>query len=143
MRGRIKEWMSRVWSTGYRPVPLISVVILYVATIAGLGYTHHQSNELAHQAARVERLMDQNCPDRRDAREASRVVALAVRTIIATTGQPMDYSQIPGYDDVEPGIKQFLVNLSATTDASGFRESALRELDRALQGLDPVICGTI
>lgn len=129
----------RTWI--HKPTPILAVVILYTASIFGFGYTHDASVKVQHQAERIQDLANLDCPRRADARAASRVIGLTVRSIVATTGQPVDYKQIPGYNEVEPAMRTFLDNLALLSTASGgFRDQALASIDAALADLQPIVC---
>lgn len=99
---------------------LVGVVLSAVICIFSI---QHNANQ---DRIRDQATQGQACEDRQDARQAVRGLVF-----VATSQTPIDFSQFPSYELLDPAMKQFLSEFQEASqrgELSDFRERALADL---------------
>jgi hypothetical protein len=126
-RMRARGWWLRLKAWFLRPVPMVAIIILYAASVAGFGFTAANSRA--------------DCRSRQESRQAVREIGLTLRTLVESTGNAStDFSQVAGYDELDPSFRSFLAGLQASGGGTDWQSSALRTIEESLDKLPPLVC---
>ncbi len=111
----------RQWRRGWLLIVVPYLLIITVATLAGIQYQHS---------------IDVGCRRQRDDRTALR--ALVVKAYTPQSSSTLDLSKIAGFDELDPATQRYLENLSTALNSSG-GTVAQRE-QAALDIIPPINC---
>lgn len=120
---------------------LVGYMILVLGGVVSLALVRANGQaDLRRQQDSFDREQTAACVSRNDNRAQILVIITTLKDIVSSTGNPPDYSKVPGYDDLDASFKVFLRNTTSGSAGEEYRKSVLAKLDVAEDAFQPDPC---